>query len=173
MEPINFYNNGSRTQHKAISRWFCMSSLALATLCISMAIVQWQQWHISSSLREEKDMITAELAKLAHVAAYKQNQMALHAKLERKNQQIQLHNKNQKNPIELLQAIKAALKADITLEALSYNEKSLELKIAGEKTKSLVQFAQALSQKDAYADLGITALECKDKNRIVATIKNN
>lgn len=85
---------------------------------------------------------------------------------------MQQHNKNQKNLLELLKNIKAALKNDATLEAASFSEKNIELKIAGEKTKTLLHCAEILEQKSSYANLCITGLECKEKNRIVATLKN-
>lgn len=173
MEPINFYNNGSPKQYKAISRWFCMSSIALATLGISIACMHMHQWYSHSSLQEEKSTVYTQLRKYDHIAAYHQNQKTLEEKLEKKAQFQQQQSKNQKNAIELLRIVKTALKHDVSLESLSFDAHHLELKIASEKTKTLVQCADAIGQKSAYADLAITALECKEKNRILATIKNS
>ncbi len=59
---------------------------------------------------------------------------------------MQQHCKSQKNPLELLKTIKLALKNDASFESLSFNEKTIELKIAGEKTKTLMQCAEILAE---------------------------
>ncbi len=173
MESINFYSNGSPKKHKAVSRWFCMSCIAVATIAISLASLQVQQWHIHSSLVSEKNELNAQLHTLDHVAAYQKNQKSLQAKQEKKAEHLKNHNKYLKNPVALLKNIKVSLKNDARLEAVSLHEKNIELKITSEKTKTLMQCAQALSENSCYADLQITALECREKNRFLGTLKNN
>lgn len=171
MEPIHFYNNGSPKHHKAVSRWFFMSCLLLASSIMSLASMQLLQWYTHSSLITEKNIAAAELRKFDHIAHHQQSQKALQITLEKKTEQLQRHNKNQKNPADLLKTLKAALKNDANLESVSCTEKNIELKISGEKTKTLVHCAEFIAKKSSYADLCITALECKEKNRIVAIIK--
>ncbi len=173
MEPINFYNSGNPKKYKAIGRWFCITSILMICVIISIASLHIHQWHQHSCLVQEKNAAHIELHKYDHIAAYHQNEKTMQTKLEKKAEHLQAHQKNSKNPVELLKAIKTALKQEATLESLSCKQQSIELKIAGEKTKTLVHCAETIGQKSAYADLAITALEAKDKNRIVATIKNS
>ena len=169
MEQINFYSNGPAKHHKAIARWFYLSCIACVALIMSLASLYIQQWYIHASLASEKNSLNAELYKLDHIVHYQQNQKLLETKLEKKTDHLKNH--STKNPADLLKSIKASLKQNAHLEALSFTEKNIELKVASENTKSLVKCAQTLSQKSSYQDLHISSFESKEGNRIVGIFK--
>ena len=169
MEPINFYKNGSPKQHKAVSRWFCLSCLLLATSILSIASLQFQQWCICSSLTAEKNRTTAELCTFDHITRHQESQKLLQIQLEKKREKIAEQSKNQKNPAELLKIIKTSLKNTMSIQALTYTEKNIEIKMMGEKTKALMQLSEMFNQHPAYTNLCITSLEFKEKNRLLAT----
>lgn len=171
MEPINFYNNGpSIKQHKAVVRWFYISTISCGITVIVLACLHVQQHYLNTSLISEKNELHAALHTLNHVAQYQHNQKLLQSKLEKKANHLKNH--SVKNPLELLKSIKASLNAGVHLEALSFNEKNLELKITSENIKTLTQCAQHLSKKSPNYELHITSFESKENNRIIATIKN-
>lgn len=163
MEQINFYTNGSPKQYKAISRWLFMSSVFFIAMAISLASLQLQQWYYHSCLETEKNLMNSELRKLDHIAQYHQNQKALKLKLEKKANFMQQHNKNQKNLLELLKNIKAALKNDATLEAASFSEKNIELKIAGKKLKLYYTVPRFLNKNPHMPTCALRGLNARKK----------
>jgi len=171
--PINFYKKGSPHHHKAIARWFWVSTLMLATVIVCITSLHIQQVLIYSSLQQEKNELLKQLDVCESVAIQNHNQQALKEQLEKKLMKISRHTQDPKNPSGILKQLKTTLTGTTRIESISIQQKNIEIKITCDQTKTLTHITEKLCQHAACKNIRVISLEHKEKNRMHATLKSN
>ena len=160
-------------KQRALRFWLLISTCSIVTVLIALFMLQMQQFFAYQSLKTEKQLLSQ------HLQAYDTIMAQAHAqKTEKDTLQSKLVSLNQfsqqpKNPVTILRHIKATLKNTAYLESLSLHEKHTEIKITAENVSTLMTVSQGLAEQHVCKDLCVTALENKDKNRMMAVLHNN
>lgn len=170
MKPINFIKNGSAQKQKALRLWLLISTCSITTVLVALCILQLHQYFIQKSLHNEKQILSQHAHAYDTILAQMHAQQSEKATLQGKLVSLNQYSQQPKNPVELLKHIKATLKNNAYLESLSVHEKYTEIKIMAENTNSLMRTADALAQQPTCRNLSVTALENKDKGRMMAVL---
>lgn len=170
MKPINFIKNGSAQKQKALRLWLLISTCSITTILIAICILQIHQYFIQKSLQKEKQILSYNAQSCDAILAQMQIQQSEKATLQGKLLSFNQYSQQPKNPLELLKHIKATLKNNAYLESLALHEKYTEIKIMAENTSSLMRAAEGLAQQPSCRNLSVTALENKDRNRMLAIL---
>lgn len=140
MMPINFYKKGTPGQHKAVMRWFSLSTLLAMSVIIGCATLQIQQSSLHTALNTQKDGMQKQLTQLDCVANKYQTEHALREILTKKSMKIIKHTQKPKNPVAVLKHLKTAFNKNASIEKIAIDGQNIEIKIASEHQKRYRNF---------------------------------
>ncbi len=165
MQPFYFVKNATEKKRMRVNQWLLLTAFTLCLIATIFAGISWVNYTHLTMLRDQQSMLSNELKNFDTV---------MHQAREQKTAHQNLYNHmlgNQSNPADLLKQLNKLAKNGTTIESLSYNKKGIEIKIGAATSKQLVSFSQSLCAYEPCKGVAITALECAEKNRMVAILK--
>jgi|GEM_PF-6938389 Tfp pilus assembly protein PilN len=165
MQPFYFVKNATQKKRIRVNQWLLLTVISLCLLTAIFAGISWIDYTYLATLRDQQGILSSEL---------KNYDALLHQAREQKTAHQNLYNHlngNQSNPVDLLKQLNKLAKNGTTIESLSYSKQGIEIKIGAATSKQLVSFSQSLGACQPCKGVAITALECADKNRMVALLK--
>lgn len=170
MQPINFIKTASAAHHRMVRSWFWISTLFISITLAIIALLQTEQWYSARLMMQEKNTLQKQIHAFEN-PTQKNSIQSNRETIKKTVLKITTHSQQPKNPAEVLRSIKAALKADASIESFSFDPHKIELKIASENTASLMKVADTLSGQPSCAGMCMTSLEHKAQNKMLAVLK--
>ncbi len=170
MKTINFISPVPPERKKELRRWGLITGSMMASSFIGIILVTGTQWHIHTTLQNQKKELEEVLASYTAIMDQQRKIKDEHLVAQKKITKLTTCTDCPKNPSDLITVIRTAA-ASNTIQSLAITKKTIELQTICANARQAAAIVKNLTQSSQLQNVQLASLQSTSNQQIIATIK--
>jgi len=174
MKQINFISPISPNQQHQIHKWYINSLIALATLLVSIGLVQIHQFKKLNTIKKQRELLNKDNNEITTFLDHHQSLKNKKEHLENRSKNIAKIIQHRQLPFNYFVALKRALPNAQQIESITLADDSIELVASCNDTQAATKIVSSLLKTAYFQDVKIISLhKHKHDQGLRTTIKGH